>query len=153
MSRRVAAFTHRSAQSRPTAVAWSRLHAWILRHTRGLVGGRWLGAPVLVLETVGRRSGKVRHTPLLYVTDGDRLVLLAANAGNDRPPAWWLNLRAADAVAVLVRGRRRQLTWTQAEGAERDRLFAQFVKVYPPAAHYEQFTQRELPVVVLADVS
>jgi deazaflavin-dependent oxidoreductase (nitroreductase family) len=153
MSRRVAAFTHRTAQSQTLAAAWSRFHAWTLRRTRGLVGAKWMGAPVLVLETVGRKSGKARHTPLIYAVDGDRLVLLAANAGNDRPPAWWLNLCAADQVDVLVRGRRRHLHWTEAEGAERDRLFAAIVAVYPPAEHYVGFTARTMPVVVLSDAA
>lgn len=151
MSRRVAAFTHRTAQSQTVSAAWSRFHAWTLVRTRGLVGAKWLGAPVLVLETVGRKSGKVRHTPLIYATDGDDLVLLAANAGNDRPPAWWLNLSAASDATVLIRGRRRHVRWTEAEGAERDRLFAAIVAVYPPAEHYVGFTERTMPVVVLRD--
>ena len=116
-----------------------------------LVGAKWLGAPVLVLVTVGRKSGKVRQTPLLYVTDGDRIVLLAANAGNDRIPAWWLNLRAAETVEILIGGRRRRMRWREADGEEYDRLFAAMVDVYPPAEHYAGFTERRLPVVVLEE--
>ena len=68
---------------------------------------RWYaGAPVMVLETVGRRSGHKRATPILYLRDGDTFVVLAANAGADRTPAWWLNLREAGSGEVIV-GRRR----------------------------------------------
>jgi deazaflavin-dependent oxidoreductase (nitroreductase family) len=104
---------------------------------------------VLVLVTIGRKSGKVRHTPLLYVSDDDRIVLLAANAGNDRIPAWWLNLRAAETVEILIRGRRRRMRWREADGEEYDRLFAAFIAIYPPSEHYRGFTERPLPIVVL----
>jgi deazaflavin-dependent oxidoreductase (nitroreductase family) len=149
MHRWIARFTHRTARARPVAVAWGWLHATVVRRTGGRIGGRFIGAPVLVLVTIGRRSGRVRQTPLFYATDGDRLVLLAANAGNDRPPAWWLNLRAAETVEVLIRGRRQRRRWHEAQGEEYDRLFAVIVATYPPAAHYVAMTERRLPVVVL----
>ena len=155
MHRILASFTHRVASLRPAAAAWGRLHAWVLRRSGGRVGGRWFGAPVLVLVTVGRRTGRVRETPLLYVEVEDAgagagaLALLAANAGNDRPPAWWLNLRAAETVEVLVRGRCRRMRWREAEGEEREALMAAFVRGYPAAGHYAELTDRVLPVVVL----
>jgi deazaflavin-dependent oxidoreductase (nitroreductase family) len=152
MQRRLALITHYTARSKLTARLSGRVHAGTLRRTRGLVGAKWFGAPVLVLVTVGRKSGKLRHTPLLYVKDGDRIVLLAANAGNDRPPSWWLNLRAAETVEILIRGRRRRLRWHQLDsGDEYDRLFAAFVAAYPPAGHYVGLTERRLPIVVLED--
>jgi deazaflavin-dependent oxidoreductase (nitroreductase family) len=149
MQRWLALFTHHTARSRRAAALWGRIHTGVLRATRGAVGASWFGAPVLVLVTIGRRSGKVRHTPLLYVTDDDRTVLLAANAGNDRPPAWWLNLKSAETAEILIRGRRRRLRWREAHGSEYDRLFAALVETYPPAAHYVDLTDRRLPVVVL----
>jgi deazaflavin-dependent oxidoreductase (nitroreductase family) len=151
MQRWIALVSHYAARTGPVGRAWGRIHAGTLRHTRGLVGAKWLGAPVLVLVTIGRKSGKVRQTPLLYVSDGERIVLLAANAGNDRTPAWWLNLRAAETVEILIRGRRRRMRWHEAEGEEHDRLFAAFVDIYPPSEHYVGFTERRLPVVVLED--
>jgi deazaflavin-dependent oxidoreductase (nitroreductase family) len=149
MQRWIALISHYGARTGPVGRMWGRFHAATLRSTRGLVGAKWLGAPVLVLVTIGRKSGKVRHTPLLYVADGDRIVLLAANAGNDRVPAWWLNLRAAETVEILIRGRRRRMRWREADGEEYERLFAAMVDMYPPAEHYRGFTERRLPVVVL----
>jgi deazaflavin-dependent oxidoreductase (nitroreductase family) len=152
MQRWIALFSHYAARTGPVGRAWGRIHAGTLRRTRGRIGAKWLGAPVLVLATIGRKSGKVRQTPLLYVADDDRIVLLAANAGNDRTPAWWLNLRAAETVEILIGGRRRRMVWREATGEEYDRLFAEFVKIYPPSEHYVGFTGRRLPVVVLEDV-
>jgi len=150
MQRWIAVGSNRIARSGTAARLWGRLHAGALRHTRGLVGAKWFGAPVLVLITVGRKTGKVRHTPLLYVKDGDAYALLAANAGNDRVPAWWLNLRAAETVEILIRGRRRRLRWRQLDdGEEYDRRFAAMVAAYPPAEHYAGFTKRRLPILVL----
>ncbi|MCW2993019.1 MAG: ddn 2 [Conexibacter sp.] len=144
--------SHYIARSGTAARIAGRVHAGTLRRTRGLVGAKWFGAPVLVLVTVGRKSGKVRHTPLLYVKEGETIVLLAANAGNDRVPAWWLNLRAAETVEILIRGHRRRLRWHQLDaGPEYDRLFAAMVAQYPPAEHYAGLTERRLPIVVLAD--
>jgi deazaflavin-dependent oxidoreductase (nitroreductase family) len=149
VQRFIALISHYAARTGPIGRLGGRLHAATLRGSRGLVGAKWFGAPVLVLVTVGRKSGKVRQTPLLYIKDDDRIVLLAANAGNDRIPAWWLNLRAAETVEILIRGRRRQLRWREADGEEYDRLFTAIIDGYPPAEHYQGFTERRLPVVVL----
>ncbi|WP_272476506.1 nitroreductase/quinone reductase family protein [Baekduia alba] len=151
MQRALALFTHHTARLRPAAAVWARIHSETLIRTRGRVGAGWFGAPVLVLVTTGRKSGKVRHTPLIYRRDGDALALLAANAGNDRTPAWWLNLRASDTVDILLGGRRQTMTWREVPpGAEYDRLFAAMVVAYPPGAHYPDMTARHLPIVELS---
>lgn len=150
LQRLVASFTHHAGRLPVVGSAFGRLHGAVVRRTGGRVGGRWFGAPVLTLVTVGRRSGAVRETALLYVeVGGDGLALLAANAGNDRPPAWWLNLRATDTAEVVVRGERRRMAWREAVGEERDRLLEQFVAMYPPAGYYRGYTERVLPVAVL----
>jgi deazaflavin-dependent oxidoreductase (nitroreductase family) len=151
MQRWTALLSHHAARLRPVAAVWARIHSGALKLTRGRLGARWFGAPVLVLVTVGRRSGKVRETPLLYVRQGDDLALLAANAGNDRVPSWWLNLQAAPTADVLVGATRRTMRWREATGDEHARLFAAFVEVYPPSEHYLAFTDRHLPIAVLSD--
>jgi deazaflavin-dependent oxidoreductase (nitroreductase family) len=148
--RLVATLTHHGGRLPIVGSAFGRLHAALVRRTGGRVGGSWFGAPVLTLVTVGRKTGAVRETALLYVQVGEGLALLAANAGNDRPPAWWLNLRAAETVEVVVRGERRTMRWREAEGEEHDALLKRFVAVYPPAGHYASYTERVLPVAVLA---
>jgi hypothetical protein len=86
----------------PLALRFPRLtrgltaaHTTVFLRTQGQLTSRWFGAAVLVLETVGRRTGKPRATPVVYLPDGENLVVVAANGGADGPPAWWLNLRAA----------------------------------------------------------
>jgi len=146
---RIARFTNRSARKRRTSVPFARVHAWLYRASGGRLGRRWFGAPVLVLETVGRKTGEPRATPVLFALhDGDPVVL-AANAGARRAPAWWLNLREAGRGVAVIGGERREVAPRVAEGAEREELWERLCRVYPAAAHYPSFTDRELPVVVL----
>lgn len=150
MHRVVAFLTHHGGRLPVVGPAFGRVHAVIFRRSGGRLGGRWFGAPVLTLVTVGRRTGAVRETALLYVkADDGGLALLAANAGNDRPPAWWLNLCAAETVEIVVRGQRQTMRWREAGGEEHDQLLDRLIAAYPPAAHYARYTERVLPVAVL----
>jgi deazaflavin-dependent oxidoreductase (nitroreductase family) len=134
--------------------AAGRVHARLYRLSGGRFLPRWFsGAPVMVLETVGRRSGRLRRTPVLYLRDGEALVVLAANAGSSRVPAWWLNLRQAGEGAVVVGRRRSRVTPRELAGAERERLWRAFVEMYPQAEHYTELTERELPLVALEAAS
>jgi deazaflavin-dependent oxidoreductase (nitroreductase family) len=140
----------------PLALRFPRLtrgltaaHTTVFLRTQGQLTSRWFGAAVLVLETVGRRTGKPRATPVVYLPDGENLVVVPANGGADGPPAWWLNLRAAgEGVAVLGR-ERRPVRPLEAAGAERERLWQRFAAV-SPVDHYQRRTRRPLPVIVLA---
>jgi F420H(2)-dependent quinone reductase len=123
-------------------------HAALIRGTRGSVAARWFGAPVLVLQTVGRRTGSQRRTALVYLPDGDDLVVVASNAGAERPPGWWLNLEAAGEGLAIVGGDRRPVGPGVLEGARRDRLWQHFAAV-SPVEHYQRQTARRLPVVAL----
>lgn len=123
-------------------------HAAVVRGSRGYLAARWFGTPVLLLQTVGRRTGRARSTALVYLPDGDDLVVVAANAGAERPPAWWLNLRAAGEGVAIVRGGRRPVTATVIEDARRERLWRRFAAV-SPVEHYQRQAARRLPVVAL----
>jgi deazaflavin-dependent oxidoreductase (nitroreductase family) len=126
----------------------THLHATVFLWTRGRLFGRWFGLAILVLETVGRRSGKPRRVPVAYLPDGENLVVVAANGGAHQSPAWWLNLRATgDAIAVLGR-ERRSIRSHEATGAERERLWRRFASV-SPVDRYQRRTSRHIPVVVL----
>ena len=121
--------------------------------TGGRVLPRWFaGAPVMVLETIGRRTGQKRATPVLYLRDGEALIVLAANAGADRTPAWWLNLREAGVGEVILGRDRLRIRPRVLEGAERERLWQAFVQMYPQAQHYTRFTDREMPLIALEPV-
>ncbi len=90
---------------------------------------------------------------MLYLRDGDTFVVLAANAGADRTPAWWLNLQAAGEGEAVIGRRRLRVRPRLLEGAERERLWNGFVGMYPQARDYETFTDRELPLVALDPLS
>jgi len=152
-SARIARLTNSGNRTPRLASALSRAHARLFRATGGRFIGRWFGAPVMVLETIGRRSGQRRATPVLYLEAGNDLVVLASNAGSDKPPAWWLNLRDAGEGTVVLGGRRREVRPRVAEGEERAELWRRFCAMYPSADDYRDFTEREFPLVVLETAS
>jgi len=125
------------------------LHRFVYRTSGGWIGGRLPGQRFLLLTTVGRRSGQTRVMPLLYVRDGDRFVVVGSNGGDDRPPAWWLNLQAQPAAQVQAGRERQRVSARQARGAELDRLWARLEASYRYYADYRRRTSREIPVVVL----
>ncbi|GAB2747157.1 nitroreductase family deazaflavin-dependent oxidoreductase [Amycolatopsis magusensis] len=141
----------------PTSRYWklhrqlARLNTFLFRRTRGKVGGSFLGgAPVLLLDHVGRRSGQARTSPLIYLDDSPRLVVVASKGGVDAHPAWFHNLMAMAATEVeLPGGERRRVRPRVAEGAERARLWERAVAIYPAYANYATYTERKIPVVVL----
>ena len=108
-------------------------------------------APVLLLSVTGRKSGKRRTTPLLYGRDGDNYVVIASVGGAPKHPAWYLNLQGQEAE-ILVGRERLRVRARDAEGEERERLWALMVSLYPPYAEYQKKTERRIPVVVLERV-
>jgi deazaflavin-dependent oxidoreductase (nitroreductase family) len=102
------------------------------------------GARMLLLTTTGARSHEPRTAPMMYVADGDRLVVFASNAGAARPPAWYVNLVAYPNGVVEVGGERFEVTARTAAGEERERLWRLF-----PFPDHEAKAGREIPVVVL----
>lgn len=150
---------------RPKADTWTvRLQAFTSRYVTPpaahriiyrLTGGR-LGASmpsvrprVLLLTVIGRRSGQLRTTPLVYFEiDGD-LVVAATNNGRSADPAWLTNLRAQPSAEVQVGTRKHAVRAREAEGDERRRLWTAMVERHPLFARYERSTERSIPVVVL----
>ena len=128
------------------------LHVAIYRGTHGKIGGRMRGAPVLLLTTRGKQSGKRRVAPLLYQpdpADPDALVLIASMAGAPRHPAWYHNLVVNPEVTVQTGGQRRRMRAETAEGDERQRLWDAMTAVYPAYDAYQEKTARRIPVVRL----
>jgi deazaflavin-dependent oxidoreductase (nitroreductase family) len=115
----------------------------------GRLGGRLEGVPVLLLNTVGARTGDQRTTPVNYTTDGDRYVIVASKRGAPTNPAWYHNLVARPTATIEVGMERFEVRWRIAEGEERDRLFAQLAARLPMFADYQRRTTRRIPVLVL----
>jgi deazaflavin-dependent oxidoreductase (nitroreductase family) len=113
-----------------------------------------IGQQVLVVETIGAKSGTPRRIPLVYVTDGDAIVLIASKGGAPKNPAWYHNLNAHPEVRVWAKGRSGRYRAREAEGEERDRLWAQAVDYYAGYATYQARTGgRRIPVMVLEPVA
>lgn len=104
---------------------------------------------LLLLTTTGARTGIDRTTPVMFHPDGDRVVVMASNAGAPKPPDWYANLRANPSVRVEVGDDAYQATATVATGDERARLWAEITSLYPFFLDHEQKANREIPLVVL----
>jgi deazaflavin-dependent oxidoreductase (nitroreductase family) len=128
----------------------------VYRLTRGRIGGTWrVGAgwknpvPICLLEHRGRKTGKLRTTPLVYLRDGDRVVVVASQAGRPSHPLWYRNLEADPLVTVQVRGERLPMRAHTASPAERAELWPRLVALYSDYDAYQSWAPREIPVVVL----
>ncbi len=125
-------------------------HTALYRATRGHVGHRFPGSPpMLLLDHVGARSGVARTTPLVYVADGDDVVIVASKGGHPKHPAWFHNLRANPDTTVQVGAERRAVRAREAEPEERGRLWPKAVETYGGYESYRRRAQREIPLVVL----
>jgi F420H(2)-dependent quinone reductase len=126
------------------------LHARIYRLTRGVIGHRIPGAPpILLLDTVGAKSGKRRTTPLAYFEDGRDVVIVASKGGHPKHPSWYHNLRAHPDTTVQIANKRRTVHARVADPEERVRLWPQAVAIWSDYDSYQERTEREIPLVIL----
>jgi deazaflavin-dependent oxidoreductase (nitroreductase family) len=129
-----------------------KLNVPVYKLTRGRVLGRVGRAPVLLITTTGRRSREPRTAPVVFLADGERMVVIGSNAGNERPPAWALNLEATPEAEVQVRGARRNVRARIAEGEERAELWRAMNEQYGGFDAYDARTARDMAVFVLERV-
>jgi deazaflavin-dependent oxidoreductase (nitroreductase family) len=137
----------------PAFKAWTlltRLNTTMYRASGGRLGGSMDRAPVLLLHHVGRRSGEERVAPVLYLADGDDLVIVASYGGAPKNPAWLHNLRARPETVVEVGRERRAVSAREATAQERERLWPALLDLYPAYGDYQERTEREIPLVVLS---
>jgi F420H(2)-dependent quinone reductase len=124
-------------------------HRRVYRLTGGKIGGRIGKLPVLLLTTIGRKSGKPRTQPLAYTRVGDGYAVIASKGGAAQHPLWYLNLRANPLAEVTVGRDTHEVRAHDAEGEERERLWRALADLYPGYDRYAQKTSRRIPVVVL----
>ena len=127
----------------------SSIHVFFYKLSGGRIGGRIHKADVLLLTTTGRKTGKKRTTPLLYVRDGNRLVIIASNGGRPIDPSWWMNLKRNPIAMVQVKSLKETIYAQRAIGSEKERLWRLMTNVYPAYDNYLKKTDRDIPVVVL----
>jgi len=135
---------------RPIVRAFTGLHVLLYRQSGGMA--QTPGFPTLLLTTWGRKTGKPRTIPLVYVTDGECFIIAAAYSGSDQHPAWWLNLQHNPDAVVEVRRKQVKVRAEVADASQRDLLWKRLVAMYPPFAEYQTRTERQIPIIVLRPV-
>ena len=141
----------RRPSMRPVTRTFSAMHALAYRATAGRAQNAKY--PTMLLTVTGRKSGKPRTVPVIYIKDGDKFVIAAAYSGSDTDPAWWLNLGANPRAEVQVMDSIMQVEATEASSDARPELWRRLVEMYPYFADYEERTTREIPVIILTPVA
>ena len=119
------------------------------RRQQGKVGGNFAGAPLLLLHTVGARSGQPRVHPIMYLDFDGRRYVFASKAGADTNPDWYHNLVAHPEVQVEMGSETYSAVAQPLQGEERDRIYQEQVRRYPGFGEYQKRTSRQIPVVEL----
>ena len=127
----------------------SQTHQLIYRLLRGRLVGHLGQAQFLLLTTTGRKSGRRHTVPLLYLLDNGRYALVGSYGGNPNAPAWLLNIRSNSQVSINVRGETTSGTARIATEPERQRLWPEFIAVFPNYDHYQAKTKRRIPIVIV----
>ena len=134
----------------------SKANVAVYRWTGGLLGSKWRvgsafprGVPVLLLTTIGRKSGLPRIAPLLYIEDGANIIVVGSQGGLPSDPLWYKNLQANADCEVQIKRRKMKMRARTANPDERAELWPKLVAHYADYASYETWTDRVIPVVIL----
>jgi deazaflavin-dependent oxidoreductase (nitroreductase family) len=129
----------------------TQMQVRVYRWTRGRLWNKWRGGPpVLLLDHVGRKTGKKRVSPVVYTPHGDDLVVVASFGGAERDPVWWLNLKANPRTSVQVGAERREVVARLASPEEKTALWPKLCEANSDYAKYQEKTDRDIPVVILS---
>jgi deazaflavin-dependent oxidoreductase (nitroreductase family) len=133
-----------------------KAHVWVYRRSGGKIGGNWrVGAglkkpvPTLLLEHTGRKSNRTLVSPLLYIEDGQDVIVVASQGGRDTDPQWYRNLVANPNAYIEIGSDRRAVRAVTANAEERARLWPRLVEAYADFDTYQSWADREIPVVIL----
>ena len=137
----------------------SQVNTAVYRWTGGLLGSTWRvgsafpwGIPVLLLTTIGRKSGQPRTLPLLFIEEGDHIIIVASRGGLPSEPLWYKNLVANPECDVQIKRRKLKAKARTASPEEREALWPKLVAHYPDYASYATWTERIIPVVILEPI-
>ena len=128
-------------------IGWVAEHTHMYLDSDGAEGHDWNGATCLVLTTMGRRSGKLRHNPLIYVEEANKYYVVASFGGKPHHPAWYLNLDTNPEVRIQVRDAVMDATARTLRGAEREAIMPKCLEMWPDYADYQTKTDRQFPLV------
>jgi F420H(2)-dependent quinone reductase len=129
-----------------------RGHAMVYRATGGRIGGVPGLPPLLILEHVGAKSGKRRRTPLVYMSDGENLIVVPSKGGYPKHPGWLHNLRARPDTKVQIGSKRIEVTAREATAEERRRVWPKASEHNPLWENYQRRPDREIPLVILQPI-
>lgn len=131
-------------------IKWmSRANTFLYKKTDGKIGGKFLkGAPVALLTTIGRKTGQPRVSPLLYLREGNRVILVASQGGAAKNPMWYLNLKANPKVTIQIKDEVLHLTARDATEQEKSEYWPKLVEMYSSFDDYQSWTHRVIPVVI-----
>lgn len=119
------------------------------RANAGMVGGNFQGAPLLLLHSIGAKSGQERIHPMMYLADGDRYLVFASKAGASTNPDWYHNLKANPVASIEVGEATVEVEAVDLVGAERTAMYEKQASLYPGFAAYQENTDRIIPVIAL----
>lgn len=139
-----------NAPSTGTAIKWmSRAQTWLFKKSGGKLANKFLrGAEVGILTTTGRKTGELRDSPLLFLQDGNRIVLVASQGGRATNPMWYLNLKANPNISFQTKNEKLNLVARDATDAERDEYWPKLDAMYADFANYRSYTDRKIPIVI-----
>lgn len=156
MSQNAAAKTPRPYTAKEERIArrvvkvMSHVNTWIYRTSGGRLGAKWMyGCPILLLTTVGRKSGEKRTTPLLFLEDGERVLLVGSQGGMSKDPLWVKNLDSNPDVDIEIGSKKRALRARRGTAEEKAHYWPTLCKMYPDYADYQARTIRDIPVILL----
>jgi len=129
----------------------SALNTWAYRLTGGRLGGTFLrGAPVCLVVVTGRKTGRALTVPLLYLADGDDVIIVASKGGMAKHPLWYLNLEANPRCEVEIGRKKRTMVARRVSAEEKAALWPRLCAMYPDYAGYQARTTRDIPVLRLS---
>ncbi len=128
---------------------WNRQITQEFRANKGKVGGMWEGRPLLLLTTIGAKSGQPHTTPVMYLREGDHLYVFASKGGAPTHPDWYHNLLAHPAVFIELGDKEFNAIATPVAGEARDQIYARWAEQYPQFREYQDKTTRKIPVIEL----
>lgn len=141
-----------SGEYEPSTSSWARAQAELIETSQGTQGSDLNGMPVIVLTSIGARSGKLRKTALMRVESDGVYAVVASLGGAPKNPVWYYNLKAHPRVELQDGATRRDYEAREVTGDEKALWWVRAVAAYPPYATYQQNTERQIPLFVLEPV-
>jgi deazaflavin-dependent oxidoreductase (nitroreductase family) len=126
-----------------------RVNVYFIRISHGKIGSRLGTQTILLLQTTGRRSGRLRTIPIAYFYQDNKYLLVASNWGKDKQADWYLNLLQHPQASIDVNGQKLPVRARSVHDVEYDQLWEYVTKLHPPYLAYQESTSRRIPIVVL----